>query len=50
MLKIYFKRILLCGTETWQQQKERESKIQATYMKFLRAILNKTKKRQDKKY
>jgi hypothetical protein len=39
-----FKKILLYGAETWTCTKREESKIQATEMKFFRAIMGKTKR------
>jgi hypothetical protein len=44
ILKIDFKRILIFGAETWTITKREDSKIQALKIKFLSAILNKTKK------
>jgi hypothetical protein len=44
ILKIYFKGILLYGTEAWTTTKREDSRIQAMEMKFFRAILNKTNK------
>jgi hypothetical protein len=41
---VYFKKILLYGAETWTCTKKEERKIQATEMKFLRAIMGKTMK------
>ena len=43
--RIYLKRILLNGAETWTTTKREDNKIQAMEMKFLRVILNKTKDR-----
>jgi hypothetical protein len=42
--KVYFKKTLLCGAETWTCTKREESKIQAVEMKFLRAVTGKTKR------
>ena len=42
IFNIYFKRVLLYGAETKTTKRE-DSKIQTMEMKFLRAILNKTK-------
>jgi hypothetical protein len=50
IFKIYFKRILLYGAETWTISKREESKIQAMEMKFLRAIFKQNKQGQRKKY
>jgi hypothetical protein len=44
ILQIYFKRLLLHGAETWRTRKREDSRIKAMEIKFLRAILNKTKK------
>ena len=44
IFKIYFKRILLCGAETWTTTKRENSKIQAMEKKLLTAILKETKK------
>jgi hypothetical protein len=38
---VYFKKILLYGTETWSCTKREESKLQAAEMKFLRGIVEK---------
>jgi hypothetical protein len=43
MYKVSFKEIVLYGAETWTCTKREESKIQATEMKFLRAIMGKIK-------
>jgi hypothetical protein len=40
--EVYFKKILLYGAETWTCTKREESKIQATEIKFLTAIMGKT--------
>jgi hypothetical protein len=40
--RVYFKMTLLYGEETWMCTKREEIKIQATEIKFLRAILGKT--------
>jgi hypothetical protein len=42
--KVYFKKILLYGAESWMCTKREESKIQAMEMKFLREILGKTRR------
>jgi hypothetical protein len=39
--KVYFKKILLYGAESWTCTKREESKIQAMEMKFLRKIVGK---------
>jgi hypothetical protein len=41
--KVYFKKLLLYGVETMTCTKRQESKIQATEIKFLMAIMGKTK-------
>jgi hypothetical protein len=43
--RIIFKKISLCGSETWTTTKREDSKIQAKVITFLRVILNKTKDR-----
>jgi hypothetical protein len=40
--KVYFKKVL-CGTESWTCTKRKESKIQIIEMKFLRAVMGRTK-------
>jgi hypothetical protein len=40
---MYFKKMLLYGVETWTCTQREESKIEAIEMKFLRAIMGKTK-------
>jgi hypothetical protein len=42
--KLYFKKILLHGAESWTCTKREESKIQAMGMKYLREILGKTRR------
>jgi hypothetical protein len=37
--KVYFKKILLYGAETWTCTKKEERKIQAPKMKFFRSIM-----------
>jgi hypothetical protein len=41
---VYFKKILLYGMKTWTCTKREEGKIQATEMKFMRALMGKTKR------
>jgi hypothetical protein len=41
---VYFNKILLYGAETWTCSKREESKLQAVEMKFLRAIVGKTRR------
>jgi hypothetical protein len=41
---VYFKKILLCGTETPTCTKTEENKIQTTEMKFLRVIMGQNKR------
>jgi hypothetical protein len=42
--KVYFKKILLHGAESWTCTKREEGKIQAMEMKFLRQIIGKTRR------
>jgi hypothetical protein len=46
--KVYFKKILLYGAEIWSCTKKEESKIQAIEMKFLTALMGKTKQNNQK--
>jgi hypothetical protein len=41
---MYFKKILSYGADTWTCTKREESKLQAVEMKFLRAIVGKTRR------
>jgi hypothetical protein len=41
---VYFKKTVLYGVETWTWTERDESKIQTTEMKFLRAVMGKTKR------
>jgi hypothetical protein len=41
---VYFQKILLYEVETWTCTKREESKIQATEIKFLRAVMAKSKR------
>jgi hypothetical protein len=41
---VHFKKILLYGVKTWTGTNREGSKIEALKMKFLRAIMGKTKK------
>jgi hypothetical protein len=42
--KVYFKKILLYGAESWTCTKKEKSKIQATEIKVLKEILGKTRR------
>jgi hypothetical protein len=42
--KVYFKKNLLHGAESWTCTKREESKIQAMEMKFLREIIGKSRR------
>jgi hypothetical protein len=44
MYKVYFKKILLYGAEMWTCTKREKRKIQAIEIKFLKAIMGKTKR------
>jgi hypothetical protein len=41
---VYFKKILLYGSETWTCTEREESKLQAAEMKFLRATVGQTRR------
>jgi hypothetical protein len=40
---MYFKGILLCGSETWTYTEEEERKVRRVEMKFLRGIMGKSR-------
>jgi hypothetical protein len=45
IFNVYFKNILLCEAETWTCTVREESKLQAVEMKFVRAIVGKTRRK-----
>jgi hypothetical protein len=47
--KVYFKKILLKGAESWTCTKKEEGEIQAMEIQFLIGILGKNQKRQSQK-